>query len=218
MSIDTDISVIIDMSGSMHPLTSDTIGGFNAWLKETAKGQVQGQDVRISVTVFDTIVEQHVTHVPLKACPKLGTTKNPYHPRGGTALLDAVGETLTIAKTRVKRGQRGLAVVITDGQENASRTWTQARLGELMGKLEKSKRWSFVYLGAGIDAWAQARTYNPNAVHTQSASYDRAETHNAYLANAAVAGSFLRQASRASSTLGSETTDEMKKAKGKVTS
>lgn len=213
--MNTDISVIIDMSGSMAGRESDTIGGFNAWLKETGKAQQQGDDVRISVTVFDTIVEQNVSNVAIKACPKLGTARNPYGPRGGTALLDAVGETLTIAKTRVKRGERGLALIITDGQENSSRTWTHAKLGALMGKLQGSKRWSFVYMGAGIDAWAQARTYNPNAVFTQSASYLPYQTQNAMMANGIVTGSFLRSASAQSTTLGAETTIELDKAKAK---
>lgn len=211
--MDTDISVIIDMSGSMGPLLNDTIGGFNNWLKETAKGQQQGDDVRISVTVFDTLVEQHVTGVALKACPKLGTPENPYQPRGGTALLDAVGETLSAAKPRVKKGMRGLAVIITDGQENSSHKWDHAKLGALMAKLEKSKRWSFVYLGAGIDAWAQARTYNQLARATQSSSFATQDTSLAYAANANVTRDFLSAKVSHSATLGSQTDDEMTKAK-----
>lgn len=211
--MNTDISVIIDMSGSMAGREGDTIGGFNAWLKETAKAQRQGDDVRISVTVFDTIVERHVQGVALKACPKLGTERNPYRPRGGTALLDAVGETLTLARARVKRGSRGLAVIITDGEENSSHVWNHARLGELMGKLEKSKRWSFVYMGEGIDSWAQARTYNPNAVMTQSVSYAPTDSRLAYAANAGVTADYLRSANASSMSLGSETTVELEKLK-----
>lgn len=203
--MDTDITVIIDRSGSMATRTSDTIGGFNAWLKETAKGQQQGDDVRISVTIFDHVVEQSVVGVPLRACPKLGSPENPYATRGSTALLDAVGDSLTLARKRVDKDTRGLAVIITDGYENASSKWDHARIATLMAKLEKTGRWSFVYMGAGIDAWANARTFSPNTLSGQTVSYDPTRTMGAYTANAGVTASFLRGAQAQSASLGVET-------------
>lgn len=175
--MDTDISVIIDMSGSMGPLTSDTIGGFNAWLEEVQKGKKTGK-VKVTVTTFDTLVEQHVKGVDVKDVPLLGSTENPYQPRGGTALLDAVGKTLSTADRRVTKDKRGLAVIITDGWENASHEWNQAKLGKLMAKLEKSGRWSFLYLGAGVDSWDQAKTYNSQALQGQTISVDRHQILN----------------------------------------
>lgn len=203
--MDTDISVIIDMSGSMAGRTADTIGGFNTWLKETAKGQVQGDDVRISIVVFDDVCEQHVTNVPLRSCPKLGTPKNPYRPRGSTALLDAVGKTLSAAKKRVPKGKRGIALVITDGMENASREWLRADVAKLLAGLERSKRWSIVYLGQGIDAWAQGQFLYAGTQSAQATSYDPRHTRQAYAANAAVTSAFMASAQGASASLGGET-------------
>lgn len=202
--MDTEIMVILDRSGSMGKVYDDTIGGFNEWLKTVAEGQKQGDDVRISVTIFDTVVEQTVVRVPIRACPALGTTANPFVPRGGTALLDAVGRTLTEHKDTITKGKRALAVIITDGGENSSREWSSKMVGDLIAKLDKSKRWSFVYLGSGIDAWANARTFAPQTLRAQTFSYDPDHTRTAYRANAHVTSDFLGTNSMSASTLGAQ--------------
>lgn len=207
--MDTEIFMILDRSGSMASVATDTIGGVNEWLKTTAKAQKQGDAVNISVTIFDTIVDQNVKSVAIRACPKLGSEGNPWSPRGMTALRDAVGETLTAAKKLVPKGKRGLAVIVTDGYENASRRWSEERLGKLMEQLEKSGRWSFVYLGSGIDAWANAKTVYAGTQSAQTTSYDPIETRSAYSANAGVTAQFLRGTALASPVLGAETAQAM---------
>lgn len=203
--MDTEIFVILDRSGSMAQIADDTIGGFNEWLKTTAEGQKQGDDVRISVTIFDTVVDHSVVRVPLRACPKLGSKANPFEPRGNTALYDAVGTTLVESERHVTKGKRGLAVIITDGFENQSREWSGSKVSELIERLTKSKRWSFVYLGAGIDAFQQARGMHVNSMRGQTVSYAATDTRSAFVANAGVTSSYLRSDAAEDVTLGAAT-------------
>lgn len=188
----------------MGQIKDDTIGGFNEWLETTAKAQKQGDDVRISVTIFDTSVDRSVDSVPLRSCPKLGTPGNPFVPRGGTALFDAVGKTLSNVQ-KIKKGTRALAVIITDGEENSSYKWNHNSIGKLIGDLEGTGRWSFVYLGAGIDAWALARTVYASAGVGQTTSYRPNQTRSAFTANSQVTSDYLGSTHESASTLGAQT-------------
>lgn len=207
--MDTEIVCIIDRSGSMAPITSDTIGGFNEWMSTVAKEQAQGEAVNISITIFDNVVEKHVVSMPIRSCPKLGTAKNPYFARGSTALLDAVGATLSEAKARVPKGKRGIALIITDGQENASYEWSKEKVSSLLASLDKSKRWSIVYMGSGIDAWSNARMLYAGTVSTQTVSYSPVETRSAYTANAQAVAGLMHTNSAHSAVLGAETAKAM---------
>lgn len=206
--MDTQIHVILDRSGSMASIADDTVGGFNEWLSTIAKGQKQGDDIRISVTIFDTVVDRSVDGVPVRACPKLGTPGNPFVPRGGTALFDAVGVTLSNVQ-KLKKNTKAIAVIITDGQENSSHEWSGAQVNALIEKLTATKKWSFVYLGAGIDAFRQARTMHRSSGMGQTVSYGRHETRAAYAANAGVTSAFLNSDETASASLGADTAKAM---------
>lgn len=217
--METDINVVIDRSGSMAPLTADTIGGFNVWLDKMQEAARETTDKAfISVTVFGSQIRQTIEHIPIEDCPKLGTPLNPYEIEGMTALLEAVGTTLMKAKHRVgvkglETGnpvtRRGLAVIITDGYENASKGWTTQRLAGLMGELEKTDLWSFLYMGAGIDSWGQASTFDHSGLQTRSTSYDPLRTAAAFASAGAVNANYLRSASLVDQTLGSQVTAEM---------
>jgi hypothetical protein len=77
--------------------------------------------------------------------------------RGGTALLDAVG--MTLSSVREHAAHRYIAIVHTDGEENASREWTAAAVRELIARLEEKGNWTFAFFGEGIDAWQQAEGF-----------------------------------------------------------
>lgn len=145
--MDTHIEVVIDRSGSMGGLVTDTIGGFNVWLEKVKEGQLaqeaagkKGQTY-VGVTVFGSLIERTVEPVAVAAVPALGTPRNPYRIEGNTALLQAVGMTLTEAErqrsARGKKGGKCLAVIITDGYENASQGWDTKRLASVMAELER---------------------------------------------------------------------------------
>lgn len=150
----THIGVCMDRSGSMQHLTDDTIGGFNSWLTETRKAG-EGKDVRLTLQLFDNEHLWPYSDAPLETVRKLN--RQTYVPRGSTALLDAIGQTIGRLEENAKKQDRVLVVIITDGQENASVEFSSAALEQLIARCEKRKNWSFVYLGANQDAFAVSR-------------------------------------------------------------
>lgn len=149
----TEIVFILDRSGSMAGLESDTIGGFNGMLKKQ-------QDDTTSKALVSTILFDHETivlhdRVPLEDVKPL--TAKDYQVRGTTALLDAVGNAIEHIKTIHKyareedRPQKTLFVITTDGLENASHKFTYDQIKKLVEQ-QKELGWEFIFLGANIDA------------------------------------------------------------------
>lgn len=146
----TDITVLLDRSGSMASVKTDTIGGFNTFLKEQQKAK---GDARLTLAQFD--MEYEIVHEgkPVKDVPPLNDST--FVPRGSTALLDAMGRTIVSAKARVKPGELVVFVVLTDGQENSSHEYTKAAIRAMVEEHTKAG-WQFVYLGANHDSFFEA--------------------------------------------------------------
>ena len=144
-----DLIVILDKSGSMYSMTDDTIGGFNSLLEEQRKKDIP---VKVSVGMFNQILEAKLDRVDLKDVKDL--TRDDYIAQGTTALLDAVGNTLSAIKGREEVNvpeNKVLVVIITDGKENASKEWKKPDVKKLIEELQE-KGYEFVFLGADIDA------------------------------------------------------------------
>ncbi len=147
---------ILDRSGSMGGLESDTIGGFNSMIDKQRKDDVKAQ---VSVALFDQELEIPFDRIDLKDVPVM--TEDIYFVRGCTALYDAVGTMIC----RVLDHRRHLSeelipnktifVIITDGLENASREFTGPEVRRMIER-QKEAGWEFLYLGANIDAAAEA--------------------------------------------------------------
>jgi len=162
------VSVILDKSGSMSTKVQDVIGGFNLYLDEL--GKEPAVDYGFSLTLFDTVVEMRYKAVTLANVAKLDDAS--YRPSGNTALLDAIGNTVQTAST--DGFDKTIAVIMTDGEENSSREWTLQAIRELIKSKEAAGNWTFVFLGANPDAFAQgARLGVPmaNAVRYDPANY-----------------------------------------------
>ena len=151
----TDITVVLDRSGSMQSTKSDTIGSFNSFLAEQRK--VTGQ-ATVSLVQFDDQYEPAYEGRPLDDAPDL--TDDTYVPRGMTALLDAIGRTIVRTDERfAKQGSRAelvIFVIITDGHENASKEYDREKVFKLIRSYEREHNWQFVFLGANQDAIAEA--------------------------------------------------------------
>ncbi len=155
----TELVFILDKSGSMAGLESDTIGGFNAMLE---KQKAIEAPCRITTVLFDNGYDLLHDRSDIKAVAPL--TKVDYQVGGSTALLDAIGQTVKKIKraqahtARNDRADKVMVVIITDGAENASRKYSLAQIKQLIGA-QKELGWEFVFLGANIDSVTTAGNF-----------------------------------------------------------
>jgi uncharacterized protein YegL len=152
----TELVFILDRSGSMGGLESDTIGGFNSTLEK--QKQLEGE-ARVTTVLFDDKYEILHDRIPVNEVRPL--TDEDYYVRGCTALLDAVGRTIdrvVLAQKASKeeyRADKVMFVIITDGLENASRKYSYGKV-KMMIEARRELGWEFMFLGANIDAAAEA--------------------------------------------------------------
>ncbi len=160
----TEIVFILDRSGSMGGLEEDTIGGYNSMLKKQKK---ETGEAIISTVLFDDSVEILHDRRNLKDVKKI--TDREYYVRGCTALLDAVGGAIRhISRVQKElpeeeRPEKTLFIITTDGMENASRLYTYEKVRKMVEKKKKKQHWEFVFLGANIDAVAEADKFGIDA-------------------------------------------------------
>ena len=138
----TSINIVLDRSGSMHECVSDTLGGFNHFIEKQKTDNPSGTvTLNLFAHDYDTVYE----NTPIEKVQKL--TTDTYFPRGQTALLDAIGNTIKKIETQ----EKPMVVIITDGYENASKKFTHAHVKDLIS-MKESLGWNFVFLGANQDA------------------------------------------------------------------
>jgi len=163
----TMICLILDRSGSMAGREDDVVGGVNAFLEEQKK---LPHPASLAMVRFDTgNIERFRTMGPLNLASPI--TRADYQPRGGTPLLDAVGQTIVALEDDWRREQpeRAIVVIVTDGAENESRIFTKARVKQMIESRQASGLWAFIYLGANVDAFAEAGSMG--ILFTNSAGY-----------------------------------------------
>ena len=149
----TELVFVLDRSGSMAGLESDTIGGFNSML---AKQKAEPGECRITTVLFDSQYEILHDRIDIRAVSPI--TDKEYFVRGSTALLDAVGRTINKiggAQKNTAEGYRAgkvLFVITTDGMENASREFDYGMIKSMIRRQKSRYGWEFIFLGANIDA------------------------------------------------------------------
>ena len=157
MSDRTDIVIILDRSGSMQSRKDDHEGGLRSFIRD--QRQLAGE-VRVTLVRFDTADPCEIAMAE-RLVGEVQDDDLILVPRGGTPLLDAVGETLT--KFAHLTG-RVICMVITDGQENDSRTWKKAAVQDLVTS-RTAVGWTVLYLGANVDEFAEAGGIGVGAQH-----------------------------------------------------
>ena len=169
MKPETDITVILDRSGSMEAIASDAIGGFNSFLAEQQR--LPGA-CRLTLVQFDDRYEVVYAGRPIADAPRL--TGDTFQPRGSTALLDAIGRTIESTGARLaaspeaERPDRVLLVIVTDGLENASTDYTRERVFTLISTQQDVYQWSFLFLAANQDAIAEGEKIGIGAQHSMN--------------------------------------------------
>jgi hypothetical protein len=194
----TLVTLLLDRSGSMQSLKSDTIGAINAYREELRRS---GADIRYSQVHFDSpefgemdLQRVHVAE-PIAGVPDMAA--DDYHPRGGTPLIDAACATIravadSLAEAAKAEGTRVVIAIQTDGMENQSRENGWDDLKALVAEKE-ALGWEFVFMGAGIDAYAQGARMGIAREKTLSYGTDRAETEAAFAATASNTARFARR-------------------------
>ena len=171
-----DIWFLLDRSGSMASIADDVIGGFNTFFAEQ---KAEPGDAVVSIIQFDSNDPQEtlVNRRPITDVRPLSPRS--FQPRGGTPLLDALGDLLDRAEAVAQHDADQLVVVLTDGHENASHRWTR---DDLFGRISKltAKGWTFVFLGANQDSYAEAHDLAMAAGNTSNFAADSQGVHKAF--------------------------------------
>jgi len=140
----------------------EVMNGFNTFLSEQQK--IPGK-CSATVVRFDTQVEVLQHGVPISSVPKATTAT--FAPRGSTALLDAMGQTIEMVEKKVQsmghKPDRVMVMILTDGAENASQKFTRAKVMATIKRLESTGDWQFIFVGANQDAIKVGRSYGMSA-------------------------------------------------------
>ncbi len=205
----TDITLVVDRSGSMREIQSDAEGGVNAFIEKQA---AEPGEALLTLLQFDTEYEFVHKGVPIGQVPKYELA-----PRGMTALLDAVGRAINETGERLAKmpepDRPGLVifVIMTDGLENSSREFTKSQIKEMIQEQQSKYNWHFTFLGADQDAFAEARVIGIDGVY--AAQYSKEKVASAYRGTSSKVSRMRRQAMDGATVLNEFTDQERKEMK-----
>jgi hypothetical protein len=169
------IYVLLDRSGSMATMAEQVVAGFNRLVREQ---QADGHDARMTLVQFDDVDSHDVVLDAVPVAELVPLRHGQFEPRGMTPLLDATGLLIGRATGRQAdlaalghAAERILFVTITDGQENDSHEFDRGRIVQLV-RAKEAEGWSFVFIGAGLDAYGEAGGLGYDTRSTQSFAPD----------------------------------------------
>lgn len=192
----TELVFILDRSGSMAGLESDTVGGFNAMIEKQKK---EVGECFVSTILFDN--ESKVIHDRVRVSDISKMTENDYTVRGCTALIDAMGDAIRHIENihRYARKEdvpeKTVFVITTDGMENASCKYTSDCVKEMIEKAKTERGWEFLFIGANIDAVETAKRYGISESRAVNYHADSQGTHVLYDCVSSAVSTLRRKAS-----------------------
>jgi hypothetical protein len=163
----TAIAVVLDASGSMQSLATDTIGNFNQFLQEQ---KAEPGEALYTLCRFSDTFSLINDFVKLAGVPAL--TASTYKPHGSTALLDAMGFTIDhlgkklSAMPETDRPSKVIVLVITDGQENASKIFTKDQIASMVKHQQDKYSWQIMFFGSSIDQISDGQSLGVASVNT----------------------------------------------------
>lgn len=175
------IVCILDRSGSMSKLASDTIGGYNSFIEQQKKKSGRAE---VTTVLFDDQYEKISDAVDIKEIPEL--TSAQYYARGNTALMDAVGRTIIETLANMERDgicpakRRVLIMIMTDGYENASKEFNKANVKALVESTTKDYNWNYIFIGANIDSASEASSIGIARRHAANYSPNQKGVHQSF--------------------------------------
>ena len=195
------ICFVLDESGSMYNSVDDVIGGFQRLIDEQ-KGEKNGECI-ISLYRFSSTVKKDYIGKPVNEVPRLT-----YSPGGCTAMNDGIGTAIDeIGKwlsdmDESERPSKNMIVIMTDGQENASKEYDFDVVKEKIKHQEEKYSWTFVYMGTnlqdlkdanrlGIKMRSVSGSRNITANYSHIDTYAKALRKSTNTASVAAADAFL---------------------------
>ena len=167
----TNIYIVLDESGSMYGLKEQTLEGLNTFIRQQKD---LGDNADLTLVTFNNQIMTRINHMPIKEINLLG--HNDYNPNYSTALLDAIGETIDKAKYHrdwsyfKDTPDKGILVIITDGQENCSTKFTRKAIFGKIAEVQKELKWEVIFLAANQDAIHEAAGFGIMADRAQNFS------------------------------------------------
>lgn len=152
----TDITLVVDRSGSMESCRDDAEGGINSFIKE--QKEVEGE-ANLTLVQFDNEYEFVYNGVPIKDVGKYSLV-----PRNMTALLDAVGKAINETGERLSKMEEQdrpgcvIFVIVTDGHENSSKEFNKQQVKEMIERQQSQYNWQFTFLGADATSFDEAKS------------------------------------------------------------
>ena len=209
----TEMVFILDRSGSMGGLESDTIGGFNAMIEKQKK---QEGKAYVTTVLFDH--EVNVLHDRVALDEIQPMTDKDYTVRGTTALIDAIGMTIGRIKGQHKElsedevPEHTIFVITTDGMENASKEYSSKDVKKMIEHQKKKHNWEFLFIGANIDAVETAKHFGIDKNRAVNYKADARGTGVLYNAVSSVVGS-VRKSKAIEDTWSQEINEDFEKRK-----
>jgi hypothetical protein len=182
----THVSILLDGSGSMDRIKSDTIGGFNSFVQQ--QKAVPGE-MTLSLAQFN--IAYKLLYDMVEIGNVIPLTDKTYVPEDGTALLDSAAKLITDTGTRISklpehdRPERVMVVILTDGEENSSREYRKPKLAEMIKHQEEKYNWQFVYIGANQDGFAEGASMGMRGMNFQATGQGTRSLYAAMGANVA---------------------------------
>ena len=153
--------LIVDKSGSMCDCIESTINGFNEQANKIKSNahEFQEEEITMGLTLFNDYADHHYFLANPSTVELLNA--NTYRPNGNTALMDAVGETVNSIENQLRESHipaTVVVVILTDGYENASKSYNLVKIRNMISRLEETGKWTFSFIGATLDAVAVAES------------------------------------------------------------